>query len=93
VQPAPDPHPIAPAFLEGARALGFSIFGDQNGVLQESGGGGAISNVRIQCGRRLNTSASYLYPVMDRPNLTVLTGAHVNRVIIRDGKAIGVEFE
>lgn len=93
VQPAPNPHPIAPAFLQGAAALGFPTFADQNGVLQESGGGAAISNVCIRDGRRLNTAASYLYPVMDRPNLTVLTEAHVNHVIVKGGKARGIEFE
>jgi choline dehydrogenase len=93
VQPAPNPHPIASAFLKGAESLGFQIYADQNGVLQESDGGAAISNVRIQCGRRLNTSASYLYPMMDRPNLTVLTDAHVNRLVIEGGRAIAVEFD
>jgi hypothetical protein len=74
VQPAPDPNPMAPAFLEAAAAIYIRTFEDQNGEMQEGAGGAAISNVRIRDGRRLNIPASYLYPVMDRPNLTVLTG-------------------
>jgi choline dehydrogenase len=93
VQPAPNPHPIAGAFLKGAESIGIPVFADQNGVMQEGGGGGAITNVRIRDGRRLNVSVSYLYPVMDRPNLTVLTSAHVNRLVVRDGNVIGVAVE
>jgi choline dehydrogenase len=93
VQPAIDPHPIAAAFLAGAATFGYPIFNDQNGELQESStGGGAITNVRIRDGRRLNGPASYLYPVMDQPNFTVLTGAYVNRVILEGNVATGVEF-
>ena len=58
----------------------------------EGRGGAAITNVRIRDGRRLNTSTSYLYPVMDQPNLTVLSGAHVQRVVIEGRTATAVEF-
>jgi choline dehydrogenase len=92
VQPAPNPGSIAPAFLEAALSLGIPTFADQNGVMQEGPGGAAITNVRIRDGRRLNVAASYLYPVMDQPNLTVLTGAHVNRLTLEGGTITGVEF-
>ena len=58
--------------------------------MQEGPGGAAIRNVRIRDGRRLNVPASYLYPVMDQPNLTVLTGAHVNRLTVEGGTITGV---
>ena len=93
VQPAPNPGSIAPAFLGAAESLGIRTFADQNGVMQEGPGGAAITNVRIRDGRRLNVPASYLYPVMDQPNLTVLTGAHVNRLTLEGGTITGVEFE
>jgi choline dehydrogenase len=93
VQPAPNPDSIAPAFLKAAESLGIRTFADQNGVMQEGPGGAAITNVRIRDGRRLNTPASYLYPVMDQPNLTVLTGAHVNRLTLEGATITGVEFE
>jgi choline dehydrogenase len=32
VQPAPDPNPIAPAMLEGARSVGIPTFENQNGL-------------------------------------------------------------
>jgi choline dehydrogenase len=93
VQPAADPSPIAPAFLKGAAALGIPTFDDQNGVMQEGAGGAAITNVRIRDGRRRNIPSDYLYPVMDQSNLTVLSGAYVNRLTL-DGNAVtGVEFD
>ncbi len=93
VQPAPNPSSIAPAFLKAAESIGIPTFDDQNGIMQEGPGGAAITNVRIRDGRRLNIAASYLYPVMDQPNLTVLTGAHVNRLTIVGDTVTGVEFE
>ena len=93
VQPAPNPSSIAPAFLKAAESLGIPTFADQNGVMQEGSGGAAITNVRIRDGRRLNIPSSYLYPVMDQANLTVLTGAYVNRLTIEGNTVTGVEFE
>ena len=93
VQPAPNPSSIAPAFLRAAESLGIPTFADQNGVMQEGSGGAAITNVRIRDGRRLNIPSSYLYPVMDQANLTVLTGAYVNRLTIEGNAVTGVEVE
>ncbi|WP_266182131.1 GMC family oxidoreductase [Dyella humicola] len=93
VQPAPHPSSIAPAFLSAAESLGVPTFADQNGVMQEGPGGAAITNVRIRDGRRLNIPSSYLYPVMDQSNLTVLTGAYVNRLTVEGNTVTGVEFE
>jgi choline dehydrogenase len=93
VQPVPNPGSIAPAFLKAAGSLGIPTFADQNGVMQEGPGGAALTNVRIRDGRRLNVPSSYLYPVMDQPNLTLLTGAYVNRLILEAGTITGVEFE
>jgi choline dehydrogenase len=91
VQPAPDPNPIAPAMLDAARAIGIPTFDDQNGRMMEGDGGGAIANLRIRDGRRLSIFRAYTYPYMDRPNLTVLTGALVTRVTLERGRATGVE--
>ncbi len=93
VQPAANPSPLATGFLAGAVALGIPTFDDQNGIMQEGAGGAAITNVRIRDGRRRNVPAEYLYPAMDRPNLTVLTGAHVNRLTMDGRTTTGVEFE
>src|SRR5262245_24040293 len=93
IQPPPDPNPLAPAFLKALDALGVPTFEDQNGLLQEAGQGAALTNLRIRDGRRLNVAASYLYPVMDQPNLTVLTGALVHKLKVEGSTLTGVEFE
>ncbi len=92
VQPAQDPNPIAPAMVEAAASLGIPRFDDPNGAMSEGPGGCAIANTRIKDGRRRNIPADYLHPVLDRPNLTVLTGAEVHRVALRGTVATGVVF-
>ena len=42
--------------------------------------------------RRFSAAVSYLHPAMKRPNLHVVTGALVRRVLFDGKKAIGVEF-
>lgn len=92
VEPARDPNPLAPAVLEAARSLGIRTFDDHNGRMMEGEGGSALFNLLIRNGRRQSVFRTYTYPYMDRPNLTVLTGALVTRVVLDRKRAIGVEF-
>jgi choline dehydrogenase len=92
VQPLPDPHPIVLAMMEAARSVGIPIYPDQNGVMMEGASGCAPFNVRLRDGKRHSLFRDYVYPCMDRPNLTVLTDALVSRVKIHGGRATGVEF-
>ncbi len=57
----------------------------------EGDGGCALANVRIRDGKRLSVFRSYVYPYMDRSNLTVLTGALVTKVILDGKRATGVD--
>src|SRR6202165_973920 len=95
VEPAPDPNPIAPAALEGARSVGIPTFENPNGRMMEGDGGAAIIDVRARGGCRQSVFRSYVFPYMDRPNLTVLTGALVTRVTFdrfERARVTGVEF-
>jgi choline dehydrogenase len=92
VEPACDPNPPAPAVLEAARSVGIPTFDDHNGQMMEGAGGGALFNLRIRNGLRQSVFRTYAYPCMDRPNLTVLTGALVTRVVLDGKRADGVEF-
>jgi choline dehydrogenase len=49
--------------------------------------------VTVWKGQRWNTARAYLPAARRRSNFTVLTGALVHRVVIRDGRAVGVEYE
>jgi choline dehydrogenase len=44
-------------------------------------------------GRRASTYEAYLKPAMKRPNLAVLTEALSHRVVVENGRAVGVEYE
>ena len=44
-------------------------------------------------GMRCSAAVAYLHPVMDRPNLTVLTEAHVTRLLLDGTRAYGVEID
>jgi choline dehydrogenase len=91
VQPAPNPNPIATAMVEAASSIGIPAFADQNGAMMEAGGGAALTNLRIRDGKRLSVFRSYVYPWMDRSNLTVLTETLVTKVLFDGRRATGVE--
>lgn len=91
VQAAQDPLPIAPAMLEAARNLGLIVNDDLNGKREEDIGGFALMNQIIKEGRRMNMAQAYLYPVLDKPNLTVLTNTHVTGLVIEGGRVTGVK--
>lgn len=91
VEPAQTPHPIADALLRGAAASGIPTFADHNGAMMEGSGGAALCNLTIRDGARSSVFQRYVRPLMAQPNLTVLTHATVNRVLIAHGKAVGVQ--
>ena len=43
-------------------------------------------------GRRASTWLAYLKPALSRPNLRVLTGSHITRIIVEGRRAVGVDF-
>jgi len=91
VAPPADPNPVATAMLTAVAELGIPVFDDQNGVMMEGPGGASYMNLRIRDGRRQSIFRSYTFPLMNQPNLTVLPGTPVTRVLIERGAAIGVE--
>jgi choline dehydrogenase-like flavoprotein len=92
VQPAPAPHPIVPAALEACRSNGIPIFEHQNGRMMESKRGASVIDLRVRDGKRQSIFRSYVYPYMDRPNLTVLIGTVVDRIVFDGKRAVGVEI-
>jgi len=93
VQSAPDPNPIAPAMVESARSVGLPTFDSNNGAMMEGEGGASIFDLRVRDGKRLSVFRTYAFPYMDRPNLTVLTGALVTKLVFEGNRARGVEIE
>jgi len=92
VQSAPDPSPIAPAMVDAARLLGIPTFDSNNGRLMEGHGGASILDLRVRDEKRLSVFRTYVFPYMDRPNLTVLTHVLVTKVTLDGKRATGVEI-
>ncbi|MET9262564.1 GMC family oxidoreductase N-terminal domain-containing protein [Amycolatopsis sp. NPDC004079] len=88
-RPIAEPHPLSLAHVEAARRAGHRIAADLNdGDLLGAG----LHDLLIQDGRRQSAATAYLRPAMDRPNLTVRTGAEVRLLAVRDGRCLGVEY-
>jgi choline dehydrogenase len=92
VEPAPDPHPMALAMLEGCRSIGIPVYGNVNGRMMESEGGASISEIRVRNGKRQSAYRSYISPYLESDNLTVLTHALVARLTFDGRRAAGVEI-
>ncbi|HKP56774.1 MAG TPA: GMC family oxidoreductase N-terminal domain-containing protein [Polyangiales bacterium] len=73
---------------ESFRALGFVEVIDHNDPT--STGVGAIP-LNVRDGVRISTALGYLLPVRERPNLTIVGHAHVQRVLFEGDRAVGVE--
>ena len=93
VQPAQDPSPLAHALLGAAREQGIATFANPNGAMMEAPEGAAISDMLVRGGRRQSLYRAYVHPVSDQPNLTILTGAYVRRLLFDRRRAVGVEIE
>lgn len=91
VTPTADLSSIPQACLSAYGDYGIPLFANQNGSMMESSEGASLSDVCIQDGQRKSIYRSYLYPLMDQPNVTVLTGALVHRVLFDGKRAVGVE--
>ncbi len=91
VDSAADPQPIATAMVEAARGLGLPVFDTPNGAMMEGRGGAAINDLIVKDGRRASIYRAYVHPLLDRPNLAVITHAMVSRLILRGSSVVGVE--
>lgn len=80
---------INDAFLAAATELGLDRTNDFNGPRQDGFG---YFQVTIENGRRKSAAAAYLHPIRRRPNLVVRTRAPARRVVLEDGRAVGVEY-
>ena len=83
---------LCEAAVEAAQQLGCEYREDVNDL--PPGAGDGVGWVQQTRGgrRRASAARSYLRPAMKRPNLQVITGALVHRVLFDGTRAIGVEY-
>ena len=80
------------AFAQAAAERGYRPAGfDYNGERQDDGAF-FYQSTRTKDNRRASTAVAFLHPVLDRPNLTVTTGARATRVLVDGTTATGVEY-
>ena len=85
----PRNNPLHSAFVEAGRQAGYPVTDDYNGHQQE--GFGPMEQT-VYKGRRWSAANAYLRPALQRENCS-LTRAFVRRVVIEEGRAVGVEVE
>jgi choline dehydrogenase len=82
-------HPLSHAFIDacgeaGLRKVDDYCAGDIDGAF--------LAYVTQRDGQRSSTARAFLETAMKRPNLKVITGALVDKVLIDDGRATGMQF-
>lgn len=82
-------HPLCERWVQAAQEMGLPQNNDFNGATEYGVGCYQLS---ISGGWRSSSATAFLRPVRSRPNLTVLTHAHVTQVLINRDKASGVEW-
>jgi len=85
----PRRNPLFKAFVEAGAQAGYQTTDDYNGRQQE--GFGPMEQT-VWRGRRWSAANAYLRPALKRPNCD-LTRALARRMVIEDGRAVGVEVE
>eukprot|EP00741_Cyanophora_paradoxa_P005819 tig00000113_g5640.t1 len=79
------------AFLESCKQLGLPKNPDFNEGWNQLGYG--PFQVTQKRGRRATPATSYLEPIKDvRKNLTIITGAHVHRLVFEGRRCVGVQY-
>ncbi len=75
-------------FVEACVEHGLHRNPDFNGARQDGAG---LYQVNQKNGRRHSAARAFLHPAMTRPNLTILTKTRALRVVMENGRAVGVE--
>ena len=85
----PRDNPLHAAFVDSGAQAGYQVTDDYNGQQQEGFG---PMDMTVWNGRRWSAANAYLRPALERDNCT-LTRAFARKVVIENGRAVGVEVE
>lgn len=80
---------LSKAFVRAAQELGLPFTPDFNGARQDGVG---YYDVTQKNARRESAATAYLTRAKRRPNLTIQTGALATRIIVENGRAVGLRY-
>ncbi len=88
-----NPTPILHAFVEAhAEVGGHARHTDFNGPVQEAGAG-LYQTTRRPDAVRVTAASAFVTPVLDRPNLHLLTRVRATHLLIENGRVAGVHYD
>ncbi|QDL06754.1 choline dehydrogenase [Brasilonema octagenarum UFV-E1] len=83
------PAVVSQRFVDACVSKGYNYNPDFNGVQQEGVG---LYQLTVKDGKRHSAAAAFLLPIFHRPNLTVVTGALVTKLLVEGTRCVGVEY-
>lgn len=82
-------NPQMNAFVAAGQQAGYPIVDDYNAKTQEGVG---YFYVTEKDGQRWSNARGYLHPIEKRKNLTIITLAHITKILFEKKRAIGVRY-
>jgi len=80
---------LAQRFVDAGAAMGHAVIDDFN---SSDPAGFGLRQATIRDGMRESAATAFLRPARGKPNLSIITGALVDRIILKDRKAIGARI-
>jgi choline dehydrogenase len=82
-------HPLCKNYLRAGEQTGLPFNPDMNGESQEGVG---LYQINTKHGLRMSAAKAYLHPALKRDNLTLISRAHVSKVLFDGKRASAIEF-
>jgi choline dehydrogenase len=90
ISDVPSPHRLSALFVEAAIEAGIPRTNDYNGPNQE---GASLAQTTIHSGFRQSASKAFLKTALKRPNVRVITRAHVEKINILEATAQSLNYK
>jgi choline dehydrogenase len=89
VGPVAEPSPLSAGFFRACEDMGHQVADDVGAPVRDGAG---YMDLNIKDGRRFSVVHGYLFPALERRNLTLLTGARVEALSFKGQRCTGVRL-
>lgn len=86
-----NPTPVASAFVDAVREMGYGEDRDYNGP-EQIDFGFLYQTTRTATGERCSPATAYLHPIANRGNLSIQVNARATRLLMTGDRVTGVEY-